>query len=306
MKRNIYINSPAYLSCQDKQLKITDPFTQSEKGSIPIEDIGLLIFDHYQITLTHYLFQQVMQSGGAIVSCDDKHIPHAISLPFTGNNQHTQRIRQQAAQTQQHKNRLWKQIIVAKIENQAALLRQLDKDANKLKALSRTVKTGDKSNREAVAAKHYWGALFGHFIRDRYGTPPNHLLNYGYAILRSLTCQSLSQYGLHLALGIHHIGKYNPTCLADDLMEPYRPYVDAYIIQYLKDNPNQCDNEITSEVKKALFPIGQIDVLLNQKIYPLQIAINRSAKSLMNSLNKENYPLELPNLGKQLCSTDSV
>lgn len=306
MKRTIYIGNPAYLKCHLNQMVIIEPSAQVEKGRVSIEDLGVLILDHSQITITHYLLQQIMQNGGAVVSCDDKHIPYSISLPFTSNTQHTQRIRQQAKQTQQQKNRLWKQVVIAKITNQAAVLKSINMRADKLIGFSQQVKTGDSTNREGIAAKIYWSDLFGDFIRERHGHTPNHLLNYGYAILRSMVCRALTRYGLHLALGIHHIGKYNPTCLADDMMEPYRPYIDAHILNYINSFPDFDKSTISQQTKTELLSIGQLDVLLNKKTFPLQIAVDVSAKSLMKTLDDNKRNLDLPNLWGQLCSTETA
>lgn len=294
MKRTIYIGNPAYLSCKNNQLKIQETKTKEEKGSIPIEDIAFLVLDNPQITMTHYLMVKLIGARAAIISCDTHHLPHSIQIPFAGHTEHTERILQQKQISEPLKKQLWKQTVEEKIHNQARLLEHYKLDAQPLLTMLHEVKSGDTTNREGVAAKYYWEQLFDNFTRERFGEAPNNLLNFGYAILRSIIARALSSAGFHLALGIHHKSKYNATCLADDIMEPYRPIIDKAVITYI--NQNGIPEELTKEAKAHILKVMQTNLNIDQKTRPLLIAATITAASLYKCITGTHKNIRYPML----------
>ncbi len=314
MNRTIYIGNPAYLKCKNKQLKVTDPESGMEIGSVPIEDIAFLVLDHPQITLSHYLMVRLIEARAAIISCDNHHLPHSLQLPFAGHTEHTERVLQQTQMSEPLKKQLWKQTVEEKIHNQGRLLKKLGLDAEPMFEWQNEVKSGDTTNREGVAAKYYWEQLFDipydnlnylsddfepsdkctGFVRDRFGDSPNDLLNFGYAILRSVVARALSSAGFHLALGIHHKSKYNATCLADDIMEPFRPFVDEMIIEYLQKIPNY--EKLDKTAKAYLLSLMQKDIHIDTKVRPLQVAATITAASLYKCAKGDYRLLRYPEL----------
>lgn len=293
MNRTIYISTASYLHCKNSQLKIIDPITKLEKGSIPIEDVAFLVLDHVQITITHHVIIKLQEAKATLISCNAQHLPASIQIPLAAHSEHTERILQQTQISEPLKKQLWKQTVEEKINNQAALLKQLNLDFKPLQVYTNNVKTGDNTNREGVAAKYYWQQLFNNFTRGRHNSGPNNLLNFGYAILRSIVARALSTSGFHLALGIHHKSKYNATCLADDIMEPYRPFVDALVLQYLENNPS---NDLNKQAKVHLLSLMQQDVFIDGKTRPLQVAVNNTVASFRKCINGENKYIRYPEL----------
>jgi len=218
--------------------------------TVPIEDAGLIILDNPQITVTNALLMALIENNTAIVSCDASHLPYGLMLPMFSHHAFTEKFYCQLEASVPLKKNLWQQTVVAKIENQASLLKKYSIAADKLDFLVRQVNSGDTQNVEGRAAAYYWDSFFGEksFVRNRYGEPPNNLLNYGYAILRAVVARSLVGSGLFPTLGIHHRNKYNPYCLADDIMEPFRPYVDELVLKIAEDEPEL--DELTPSLKK--------------------------------------------------------
>lgn len=281
VKRTLYFGNPAYLKTKMEQL-IIEKQDDGEVISVPIEDIGLVILDHAQITITSGLMAKLHQNNVALISCDDKRHPTGLMLTLDG---HTLQSRLFAAQIESSlplKKQLWQQTITAKIYNQATLLKQLNKENKFLLNLAKDVKSGDSENLEAKAASYYWKNLFppfvGNFRRDRYGMPPNNMLNYGYAILRAVVARSLVGSGLLPTLGIFHRNQYNAYCLADDIMEPYRPFVDKLVCTLL--DPMEPAFELTAEIKKQLLTIPAMDVFINGDKSPLMVGVQRTTASL--------------------------
>lgn len=294
MNRTIYIGNPAYLKCKDSQLKVVDPEDQTDKASIPIEDIAFLILDHPQITITHHLMVQLQGKKVAIISCDTQHLPQSIQLPLAGHSEHTERIIQQSQMSEPLRKNLWKQTVEAKISNQALLVKKIGGDAQVLFDCSNRVLSGDLDNREGVAAKYYWSQLFRDFVRDRYGEMPNHFLNFGYAILRSAIARSLCSSGFHLALGIHHRSKYNATCLADDIMEPYRPFVDEMVLEWIEEN--KVSDGINLSEKAHLLRLMQKDLIIDGKTRPLLYAATVTSASLYKCMIGEQRMIRYPQI----------
>lgn len=280
VKRTLYFGNPAYLKTKTEQL-IIEKQEDGELVTVPIEDIGLVILDHSQITVTSGVISKMLEKNVAIVTCDATHHPTGLMLNLDG---HTLQSRQFAAQLDASlpmKKQLWQQTVTAKIYNQASLLKQQKKENKFLLNLAKEVKSGDSENNEAKAASYYWKALFPPaiaFRRDRYGMPPNNLLNYGYAILRAVVARCLVGSGLLPTLGIFHRNQYNAYCLADDIMEPYRPFVDKLVCTLT--NPLEPAFDLTPELKRSLLTIPAMDVFIDGQKSPLMNAVQRTTASL--------------------------
>lgn len=293
IKRTLYIGNPSYLKLQDNQVKVTDPENGKEKGSVPVEDVALLMLDHYQITISHQLIIALQLNNVAIISCDGRHLPCALMLPMSGHVEHSERLRHQINISEPLRKQLWKQTVEAKISQQMLLLKKLKKPHAPLNEYVNQVKSGDSSNMEGIAAQYYWKQLLSNFSRERDGEYPNNLLNFGYAVLRSIVARALVSSGLNPTLGIFHRNKYNAYCLADDIMEPYRPYVDYLVYRWRNDYPDQV--ELNREAKSYLLQVATHDVLIMQKLRPLMVAVSTTTASLYKCMTGElrviRYPL---------------
>lgn len=280
IKRTLYFGNPAYLKTRTEQLVI-EKQDDGEVISVPVEDVGLIILDHAQITITSGLMAKLLEKNVALISCDNTHHPTGLMLNLDG---HTLQSKQFAAQLESSlpvKKQLWQQTITAKIYNQGMLLKQQGKENKFLLNLAKDVKSGDPENHEAKAASYYWKNLFPPFVgfrRDRFGLPPNNMLNYGYAILRAVIARSLVGSGLLPTLGIFHRNQYNAYCLADDIMEPYRPFVDKLVCSMI--DPVEPAFELTPGIKRQLLTIPAMDVFINGDKSPLMTGVQRTTASL--------------------------
>lgn len=309
IKKTLYFGNPTYLSLRDRQLVIKLPeveknpdlppsFKQNSEVTKPIEDIGIIILDNRQITLTQPLLSALLDADCALITCDDRSLPVGLMLPLYGNTLQSERFRDQIYASTPLKKQLWQQTIVTKIHNQAAVLRtQVGGHQRCMDVWAGEVKSGDADNREARAAEYYWKSLFGHidnFVRDREGPPPNNVLNYGYAILRAVVARGLVSSGMLPTLGIHHHNRYNAYCLADDIMEPYRPYVDAHVCRAIAKlgMPEQ----ITKEWKVELLSIPTLDVKIGGKKRPLMIAVTETTASLYRCFSGESRKISYPEM----------
>ena len=294
IKRTLYFGSPAYLKTNTEQ-KVIEMHDSGETKSVPIEDIGLLILDHPQITVTQGLMAKLLAYNVALINCDATHHPVGLLLNLDGNTLQSQKFKAQVEATQPLKKQLWQQTITAKLINQSAHLKQQQKEYQFLHNLSKMVTSGDGEGHEAKAAAYYWKRLFTElpeFRRDRYGMPPNNLLNYGYAILRAIVARSLVGSGLLPTLGIFHRNQYNAYCLADDIMEPYRPFVDSVVCSMI--NKHEDWWELNTQKKKDLLSIPAMDVEIEGQNSPLLNAVQRTTASLSKcfegKLRKIVYP----------------
>lgn len=298
IKQTLYFGNPAYLSVKNGQMVInksskktvsaddgaeTEDEPLTEKITLPIEDIGLVVLDCLQITVSQPLLNALLANNTSVVTCNEKHMPTGLLLPLEGNTLQSERYKQQIAASVPLKKQLWQQTIQAKIANQAALLKTLGIDIEPMLYFERSVKSGDPDNYEGRAAAYYWknifnGIITNDFVRGRFEENPNNLLNYGYAVLRATVARSLVGSGLLPTLGIHHRNKYNAFCLADDIMEPYRPFVDKLVVDILKDFDDV--SELTTELKARLLVIPALDVVIEGKNSPLMIATQRTTSSL--------------------------
>ena len=307
IKRTLCFSKPAYLSLRNSQLVIKLPEVETNSSlpesfkteatkTIPIEDIGIVVLDNKRITITQGVMEALLENNAAIVTCNESHLPIGMHLPLVGNSTQTERMRNQIEASLPLKKQLWQQTISAKILNQATILKQIrgSEVRNMLKWASE-VKSGDSENLEARAAVYYWQNAFPmieNFSRSREGVSPNNLLNYGYAILRAIVARALVSSGLLTTLGIHHRNKYNAYCLADDIMEPYRPYVDRLVMQ-LYDKYPDCE-ELTKELKAELLQIPVLDVMISNKRSPLMIAVSITTSSLQKCYAGESRKIIYP------------
>ncbi len=281
IKRTLYFGNPCYLRKKDMQLAVEFPDHPGDSSTVPIEDIGVVVLDHPQITITNALIIALNENNTAVLGCDASHLPLGLMLPMYAHHAFTERMRDQIESSIPLRKNMWQQTVEAKIRNQACLLEKMGVEPGKLSILSQKVKSGDPENIEGQAASLYWERLFAHirdFTRNRYGEPPNNLLNYGYAVLRAIIARNLAASGMILAVGIHHRNKYNPFCLADDIMEPYRPYVDSVVFDILGDTENV--EELTPAVKKRLLSIPVIDIFIEDKQSPLMVGTQRTTASV--------------------------
>ena len=308
IKRTLCFTNPAYLSLKNNQLVIKLPevetnsslpedFKSEATKTIPIEDIGIVVLDNKRITITQGVMEALLENNAAVITCNESHLPIGMHLPLVGNTTQTERMRYQIEASQPLKKQLWQQTIIAKIQNQASVLKQMrGTEIRNMQKWASEVKSGDSENLEARAAVYYWSNAFPmieNFTRSREGEKPNNLLNYGYAILRAIVARALVSSGLLTTLVIHHRNKYNPFCLADDIMEPYRPYVDRLVMQLYDKYPN-CE-ELTKELKAELLQIPVLDVVISGKKSPLMIAVSTTTSSLQKcysgELRKIVYPI---------------
>ena len=309
IKKTLCFSNPIYLSLQNAQLVLHLPEIESNKTlpeaikkeaerTIPIEDIGVVILDNRRITITSGVMEALLENNCAIITCNQKSMPVGLLLPLCGNTTQNERFRSQLEASLPLRKQLWQQTIKQKILNQEYVLRtNTDKETNCMRVWSNDVRSGDPDNLEARAAAYYWKNLFinyPNFVRDREGTPPNNLLNYGYAILRAIIARALVGSGLLPTLGIHHHNRYNAYCLADDIMEPYRPYVDQLVLDIIQCNSEISD--ITRDLKMQLLGIPMLDVVINGKRSPLMIAAQQTTASLARCFAGENKRISYPEM----------
>lgn len=293
LKSVLHFGNPARLSLKDDQLLID----LKDRGVLtrPLEDIGCIVVDSAEVSCTTPLLVRAAQLGLIIVFCDDRHLPCAYSSPFVGHTLQNLRHRQQWEAGLPVFKQAWAQIIRAKLENQAAVLASAGHDHAQLLRMAREVRSGDADNLEAQGAKYYWSRLFGsEFSREREGAFPNNFLNYGYAIVRAGMARALAGAGLCLTLGIFHHNRYNPFALADDCMEPFRPWVDLAVLRLL---PEIDSEELTKTSKAVLLGILHQDVQLDDHQSPMMIAMDKLAVSLARLFEGEDKKLVLPRLG---------
>lgn len=302
IKRTLCFTNPAYLSLKNEQLVVKIPQSDGDKQSekvttIPIEDIGVVVIDNRQITITSAVMDALLANNCALITCDAKSLPVGLLLPLCGNTTQSERFRYQIDASLPLKKQLWQQTVQAKIYNQAEVLSKCtDAEIGCMQVWSKEVKSGDSDNLEGRAAAYYWKKLFGHiadFNRDREGMPPNNLLNYGYAILRAVVARALVSSGMLPTLGIYHHNRYNAYCLADDIMEPYRPYVDEMVFNLVKEKGLPEDG-LTREWKAELLKIPVLDVVISGKRSPLMIAVTQTTASLYRCYSGESRKIVYP------------
>ena len=280
----------------EKSDSVSESFKEQYRVTKPIEDLGVVVLDNKQITITSGLLEALLENNCAVITCDSKCLPVGLMLPLYGNTTQNERFRQQIEASLPLKKQLWQQTIKAKIENQASVLSDCSGEVVKcMRIWASDVRSGDPDNLEARAAAYYWKSLFPNidgFTRDRDGVPPNNLLNYGYSILRAVVARGLVISGLLPTFGIHHHNRYNAYCLADDIMEPYRPYVDELVFRLVESYGSKI--ELSKEVKARLLTIPTIDVRIGGKRSPLMVAVGQTTASLYRCFTGELRRISYP------------
>lgn len=309
IKKTLYFGNPAYLSLKNAQLVIKLPevekndtlpesFKVQTQVTKPIEDIGVVVLDNQRITITTGAIEALLENNCAIITCDHRSMPVGLMLPLSGNTTQSERFRDQINASLPLKKQLWQQTIQAKISNQASVLSSCrNAEVGCMRAWARDVRSGDPDNFEGRAAAYYWRNLFGmhieNFTRDREGVPPNNALNYGYAILRAIVARALVSSGMLPTLGIHHHNRYNAYCLADDIMEPYRPYVDEYVFHLIQKHGLPSE-ELPKAWKAELLLIPTLDVVIGGKKSPLMVGVSQTTASLYKCFSGEMRKVAYP------------
>ncbi len=304
IKRTVYFGYSAYLSLKGRQLIVklpeveksdvlTDAFKAESTRTIPIEDIGVVVLDNRQITVTQGVLEALLENNSVVIACDSSRMPVGLMLPLCGNTTQNERFREQLDASLPLKKQLWQQTVQAKIANQAAVLKACrGSEVRNMRKWVGDVKSGDADNLEARAAAYYWANLFTGFRRGREGEPPNNLLNYGYAILRAIVARGLVGSGLLPTLGIHHHNRYNAYCLADDIMEPYRPYVDKLVVAMFDSGIEGLDKDVRAQ----LLGLPVMEASIGGQRSPLMIAVGQTTASLYKCFSGESRKIAYPEM----------
>ena len=308
IKKTLFFGNPAYLSLRQQQLVIqlpevekndtlSDSLKRAGERTIPIEDIGVVVLNNRRITITSGAIAALLENNVAVITCDDHSMPRGLLMPLEGNTLQHERFQFQIEASLPLRKQLWAQTVRQKILNQEFVLRTqvVGVETACMRTWAAAVRSGDPDNMEARAAAYYWAHLvpdIPSFTRRREGEPPNHLLNYGYAILRAIIARNLVASGLLPTLGIHHHNRYNAYCLADDVIEPYRPYVDQLVIQVMQAFDDI--SELTRELKAELLRIPVLDVVVDGKRSPLMVAAGLTTASLARCYAGEARQLAYP------------
>lgn len=305
IKRVLCFENPARLSLRLGQIvvELTDvvsnmnvPDNLRKQGTktVPIEDVGVVVLDHRQITITHALLDALLANNCAVITCDEKHLPVGLLLPLDGHNLQTERFHEQINASEPLRKQMWQQTVISKIVGQTSVLQEQDVECGNMLAWAKSVRSGDSDNLEARAAAYYWRNVFHdpNFIRAQDGAPPNNLLNYGYSIIRAMMARALVAAGLLPTLGIHHHNRYNAYCLADDIMEPYRPFVDKAVIEMIKQG--LVAEELTQKHKIQLLSLCTADVRIEGHRSPMMIAIQTTAQSVQKCFSGEARKIIYP------------
>jgi CRISP-associated protein Cas1 len=295
IKRTLYFGNPCYIHFNNGSLHIDLP-EKKEVKKANVEDIGIVVLDHPRITISHTALNRLLENNVAVLTCNDKHMPLGMFLNLDGHHTQQAHWQVQINTTEAVKGRAWKQIIGQKIYNQATLAKKCGVQSGNMFKWAEDVSNHDIENKEAQAAAYYWKTLFVDYIdgfkRGRYEDEPNHLLNYGYAILRALAARSLVASGLLPSFGVHHRNKYNAYCLADDIMEPYRPFVDEMVLDLVEQG--LADEELSIEIKSHLLQIPTLDVKINGVNSPLMYAMQQTTASLYKFFSGQTKNVKLP------------
>lgn len=293
IKQTLMFTSPVSLSLKDKQMVIT---FKDNKDTVtrPIEDVGFVVIENPMVSITVPLLNELADNNVAVIFCDKKMMPKTMLMTLDGNTTQQESYKYQLNASLPMKKNVWKQLVECKIKNQSLLLNKVGKDGGVLKPYYLNVKSGDSDNREGAAAREYWRLLFDDgFKREREGLPPNGMLNYGYTILRAAVTRALIGSGLYPAFGVFHRNRYNAFPLADDVMEPYRPFVDEIVYHLYYDG---AVNELDSQTKRKLLRVLFSDVKMGNVTRPLENALSLTTASLLKMYKGESDKLSLPML----------
>ena len=243
-------DEPARLTVKYKQLVIERDGVQV--GSMPLAEIAAVAVSNPCVSFTQAVLAGLAEAGAPLVICDHRHLPVGMLLPIAGHGTQSERFARQASAPEPTRKRLWQSVVKSKIKAQGLLLRDVTGSDHGLLAMAKKVKSGDTENLEGQASRRYWPALFNdpQFLRSRDAEDQNRFLNYGYAILRATVARAICASGLHPSLGIHHHNRYDAFCLADDLMEPFRPLVDRAVVKWIAEHGKE--SEMCKEAKAAM------------------------------------------------------
>lgn len=263
----------------------------AEVGRVPLDDVHALIIHAHGVTWSGSIVAALAERGAPTVFCAANHRPVAVTLPIEGHHAQAARMRAQLSASVPLKKQLWRKIVSAKIAMQGALLLQRNNDVgNALSLMARRVTSGDTGNLEAQAARRYWPALFGKdFRRDRATDGANALLNYGYTVMRATVARAVVAAGLHPTVGIQHSNRGNAFALADDLVEPFRPLVDALVVAMIADGINA----LNPAAKQRMARLIAFDVRIGADLSPVSIAAQRLAQSVARSFETKRPDLTL-------------
>ena len=291
IKQTLMFTSPVYLSLKDQQMVIT---FKDNKDTVtrPIEDIGFVVIENPQVSISVPLLNELADNNVSVMFCDKKQMPRTMLMTLEGNTTQQESYKYQIEASVPTKKNVWKQLVESKIKNQALLLNSLGKNGDSLKPYYLNVKSGDTDNREGAAAREYWSQIFDEgFRREREGVPPNNLLNYGYTILRAAVARALVGSGLYPAFGVFHRNRYNAFPLADDVMEPYRPFVDEIVYHLYYDG---AVTELNNDSKGKLLRVLFADVKMGKVTRPLENALSLTTASLLKVFKGDTDKLSLP------------
>lgn len=292
-KRIIYIGSPSSISIKNNQLIVLNTATKVT-NSVPVADISVIELDNLQTVITSYTLSFLMKNSIALIISDEAHHPKGLMLSLDDHILQTKRIRYQLEAKQTLKRQLWKQIIYSKVLNQQKLLEKNGIKTEFIKRKLQKIQSGDRGNIEGVVSAFYWKNIFGDkkFLRDRDGDYPNNMLNYGYSIIRAIVARTLVANGLCLSIGLHHRNQYNAFCLADDIIEPYRPFVDSKVLSLYEKYKYELI--LNKEMKRDLLQVAVQKVQLNKEEKPLSNAIHQTCSSLVKCLAQTHKKILFP------------
>ena len=293
LRKTIEIATPGTrLSIAHRQLAIDRP--DCLRATVPVEDIGVLVVDDRRATYTQAVFVELLAAGATVLGTGPDHLPAGMMLPLDAHHHLTERHRAQIRASEPRRKQIWRALVAAKLGQQGVVLRHFTGDSLGLPEMAKRVGSGDPENLEARGAQRYWPALFGKdFKRDRAAAGVNAMLNYGYAIIRAAIARALVAAGLIPTLGVFHKNRSNPFCLADDLLEPYRPFVDwrVKLLEIEKAGALSLDNR---EIRAALLSLFNETIIVGGKQSPLLLAVQTSAASLCRALTENEKILVLP------------
>jgi CRISPR-associated protein Cas1 len=291
IKRTLFFENKCSLTTKNEQLFIK---TETRDAAVPIEDIGFIIIENQESYISVPAIEKLIENNVAVIFCNKSHMPNSMLLNLDGHHLQHQIFAKQLNASEPLNKQLWQQTVKAKITNQAHLLSIQNKNNNPLEYYASKVLSGDSSNREAAAAAFYWKNLFTfNFKRERYGEFPNLFLNYGYTVLRAAVARALTGSGLLSTIGIHHRNKYNAFCLADDIMEPYRPIVDAKVIDIIN---RYAEDYLTTKIKSEFLNILTHTVYFEDKVSPLMVALSTTTSSLQQCFTGKCKKIIYPKL----------
>ena len=291
IKKTLFFGNKCSLTTKYEQLNIK---TSDKETSVPIEDIGFIIIENQEAYISIPALSKLSSNNVSVIFCDNKHMPQSMLLNLESHHLQQEHFKNQINASEPLKKQLWQQIIKAKILNQSIVLEKLNVNTNPLKYYATKVLSGDSDHREAVAASYYWKHLFDFdFKRERHGTYPNLFLNYGYTILRAAVARAISGSGLLNTLGIHHHNRYNAFCLADDIMEPYRPLIDTKVLEIMKKYDEQ---DLILPIKAELLKILTQTVYFEDRKSPLMVALTTTTSSLQKCFSGRSRKIIYPSL----------